>query len=613
MKKILLLSVAISTCVFGASADNVTSTESRVEKIGNVASYVQKDKGNDMQRIAIKANSALKASEITPASATETAGMSISYANPVNFYVGSTEDGVSMTGNDNVVPYLMMPAYADLTWKNLTTGATSYAWEYIDPTFETEDPLTTTTTDLTVTYPWAQLINPTLKAANDNGSGSYVYDANLLTGGNLSFSQDGENYLFGAAMYNIYSMMSWTSWEPAGMSDTGDENISSSLGVDAKVVGFGNLYPAPATPYAVSRVWATVDGQWEAGAVIDVTLYSLKNGLPNEVLAYGSYTSATAHTPTTGYMSGCADIAVDLQHEVDGFVSTGFITVSDSVYVEISTSDAKVTSLYPIGFISGNEEDWFQLNSAGTGIASTEEQKAKLSACWQFTFEYEGETYAGFEKFPYFYSFSGLDSYGYWNPTAYMIDMDARFGWLTSSAEGGNIVIPTNGGESDVTYLSCYYEFNESLFVESDLDMDGVIDDASWLSYELIYPEYDEAAGSGTNGQIIFTADALEGAGRSAQVEISVIGAEPIVLTVSQGTVGVSSVEAAQAANVTVEGGNFVVTAPESINFATVYNMAGQAVAASEIAGNTTIDAQSLAKGVYVVRFNDGSNVKVIK
>lgn len=69
----------------------------------------------------------------------------------------------------------------------------------------------------------------------------------------------------------------------------------------------------------------------------------------------------------------------------------------------------------------------------------------------------------------------------------------------------------------------------------------------------------------------------------------------------------------ATCAKVAVVGGDFVVTAPEAINAVTVYNVAGQAVAASEVAGTTTVSGQSLAKGVYILRFNDGSSVKVVK
>ena len=77
---------------------------------------------------------------------------------------------------------------------------------------------------------------------------------------------------------------------------------------------------------------------------------------------------------------------------------------------------------------------------------------------------------------------------------------------------------------------------------------------------------------------------------------------------------GVADVAAgASAASVVVDGENFVITAPESIGAATVYNIAGQAVAASEVRGMATIDGSSLAKGVYIVRFDDGSSVKVVK
>ena len=77
---------------------------------------------------------------------------------------------------------------------------------------------------------------------------------------------------------------------------------------------------------------------------------------------------------------------------------------------------------------------------------------------------------------------------------------------------------------------------------------------------------------------------------------------------------GVADVAAgASAASVVVDGDNFVITAPDGINAATVYNIAGQAVAASEVRGMATIDGSSLAKGVYIVRFDDGSSVKVVK
>ena len=101
--------------------------------------------------------------------------------------------------------------------------------------------------------------------------------------------------------------------------------------------------------------------------------------------------------------------------------------------------------------------------------------------------------------------------------------------------------------------------------------------------------------------------------GRYCRCTLNPTSSDPVELIITQGAAGVSAVEVASAAKVAVVGGDFVVTAPEAINAVTVYNVAGQAVAASEVAGTTTVSGQSLAKGVYILRFNDGSSVKVVK
>lgn len=75
---------------------------------------------------------------------------------------------------------------------------------------------------------------------------------------------------------------------------------------------------------------------------------------------------------------------------------------------------------------------------------------------------------------------------------------------------------------------------------------------------------------------------------------------------------GISS-DSATTAKVTVDGEYFIVTAPESISNVTVYSVSGQALVTSNISGTTTIDASALSKGVYILRFNDGGTVKVLK
>ena len=63
---------------------------------------------------------------------------------------------------------------------------------------------------------------------------------------------------------------------------------------------------------------------------------------------------------------------------------------------------------------------------------------------------------------------------------------------------------------------------------------------------------------------------------------------------------------------VAVVNGNFVVKSSKA-TAVEVYNVAGQKVAASKVNGTAFIPAANLAKGIYMVKFNDNTVVKVMK
>ena len=44
-----------------------------------------------------------------------------------------------------------------------------------------------------------------------------------------------------------------------------------------------------------------------------------------------------------------------------------------------------------------------------------------------------------------------------------------------------------------------------------------------------------------------------------------------------------------------------------------VYNLAGQKVASAAVDGETVVNAQDLAKGMYILKFNDNTAIKVVK
>ena len=636
MKKSVLLLLAASVAMAGSAVANDAGV-----KFSHQSQKVSANALDGMKRVETPVRSAsvavsfgkagVKGKSVLKTAPTEVGTVSASYLNPTYFYIGESENGyIAVTDDMQPASRYAMPAYADLTWENASTGATSYSWEYISPnwmdaTDESQLFLTTTATDLTTSYEWSQgsaLNSPTLTATGGSDVAVFADETGVVFGGQ---EVDSEGGVFGTAMFDAADGVSWTdcSFAALGVSSDINESLFASLADECVILGFGNLYPAPAAPYAISKVWAPVMGTWSAGAELKCTVYSIKNGTINEELAYGTYTTTSASDASSiQKYDQIPTVNFDLLHYDGIWESEGYFTVSDSIYVEISSEDPKVKYLAPVGNIPNIGSDkWIErvLDDEGY-LVVPEYQERMLNAYVRFSYSIsmlgmEGEDIL---LWPSFYTFGGeLANAGVWHPMGFMLYTDAAFGWLVDPVSESNVFsIPTTGGDSEVCYLFTYPDFNESIIVENDIEEDGIIDDAEWLEYVIELPYVEESA-EGTSfyyGGIIFSADALPAGveGRSATVEITATGAAPMYITVNQGTTGITAVTTS-AAKVSVEGGNFVVTAPEAINAATVYNVAGQAVAASEIAGTTTIDGSSLAKGVYIVRFNDGSSVKVVK
>ena len=127
-----------------------------------------------------------------------------------------------------------------------------------------------------------------------------------------------------------------------------------------------------------------------------------------------------------------------------------------------------------------------------------------------------------------------------------------------------------------------------------------------WLEISV---SYDATKGTVFN----FKADPLpEGvSGRRADVSFTTVIGGREVFVATQGDASVAGVEATNS-KVSVVDGNFVVESDNATSVA-VYNLAGQKVAEAAFAGKATVPAADLAKGVYVVKFNDNTVVKVAK
>ena len=189
-----------------------------------------------------------------------------------------------------------------------------------------------------------------------------------------------------------------------------------------------------------------------------------------------------------------------------------------------------------------------------------------------------------------------------------LMSLGAEFTWLRSDAD--IFTAPVSGGEKSFTVESYYA--SSAWTVEGDAVV-GNSDNAwiDWAAEDGVVEEQGQQYYTGET-TLVLTADPLPAGvtGRSAEVTVSIPGASK-TFYVQQGEAGVEAVETS-ANRVSVVNGNFEVEAASATSV-DVYNVAGQKVASAAIEGTTVVPAQDLAKGLYILKFNDNTAVKVMK
>lgn len=620
MKKFLLsfMSVAVSLSVAAIDRSDVLVAPASVSANNPMSHAVEKKtdvKGVvPMVKSVMKSNMKLaKAGVLSKqGSVRPLAGVTAGYVAPTMFYWGFTEDFYwqSADGQTGLTTYTG-PAYTPLTWANYSSGATQYSWTYANPSPTSEDDVTLTSTDqnLTVSYGFGQYDVPTLTASDGTNTDEYSYGNFMQMGGSgyvYSEMLYQAGYLqtepkdFGSAMFDYGAPYYSDSYFSAMMN--ADEMLGNGLreyleqsypNVDYE--SYGVIFYKPDATYSISKMWLRAYAQkMPAGTEIIADIYALEEDgeylyIPAEPTAHARFEAQTDMSSSTELRS----LVFNVYYEdpVTGLEVEGMpLNVSSAIMITfpVPTDDSYV--YYP--FFSTIPEEYLDYVAA-----------PNVSG---FSYDGEdGERHMAYLPFPWTLS-DGASSFGM---ETYELMTDATFGWFFP-AEGApvsdNVVsAPTNGGTVTIPFESLWIAENTT--VAQDADGNGNISD--WATYTL--------TNNNTNGTVdlAVTVDPLPSgeSGRYCRCTLNPTSSDPVELVITQGAAGVSAVEAASAAKVAVVGGDFVVTAPEVINAVTVYNVAGQAVAASEVAGTTTVSGQSLAKGVYILRFNDGSSVKVVK
>ena len=178
-----------------------------------------------------------------------------------------------------------------------------------------------------------------------------------------------------------------------------------------------------------------------------------------------------------------------------------------------------------------------------------------------------------------------------------MILLNAAMGSL--KLDQTQVVIPVEGGAADVSVADSNIKLNSDYF---SLNQDV----PEWITIS--------AAGDGqTTLTFTITAEALpEGeTGRTAYVDFTTILGGSAVVKVIQGDGGSVGAIKADAVKVSVVNGNFVVKGVEGK--VAVYNAAGQLVANTTLGANGVIPAANLAKGMYILKFDNNKVARVLK
>lgn len=478
------------------------------------------------------------------------------------------------------------PAYGDMTFKNYSAGSKSQTWTY--EVIEGEDMVEKTSTekDLTLNYPFSLNTYPKLAASDGANTSNYQYSDGkgfYITGGNPSMiiQQVGSSWGMTGSEVIMGSLS-----DPGYSSGLGvmDNNKSSWWGefankelqmqTNGKVAGFGVMLLKPDVPYALSQVFLNLSELvGDKNAEISLTIYKVKEEggkmyVTDEVVAKSTTTVGDA---MSNYIADAYMLGFSFKQKEGELEKDITLTVDSSLFLQVEVPDG--VTIAPIVDLSGEVmADYFN-------------------------------SYTVFEDgmmMPWHYiAFTDKTQTKQYSVISWNMAFDVTYTWMFSADNDYEFDAPVEGGSKTFNINSLYIPDSWEVSDSNDALY-------NWVDYT---PFYDE-----TTGEMTVTFDVAElpaeTKGRYTYVTISNPGSSAR-FTIVQGEAGVEGVETS-AVVVSVVDGNFVVKGSNA-SVVDVYNVAGQKVASAAVDGETVVNAENLAKGMYILKFNDNTAIKVVK
>lgn len=498
------------------------------------------------------------------------------------FPIGLSLDGYNLNdASGNVLNLALAPYKTSLEWTNVSPAYESCTWTYPD---EEGNETTSSSKNLEAPeYGFGQYDAPSLvtKIGSKTSDATKLYDA-VQYGGSVMI-KNGDNYLsFDAAMYDLNRLVSkkakfsLASAGVFGMGATSDATWNQLLKTEGmKVTGMGMFIPQPAAPYTLSSANAVV--YYTAGKLTDksqlkATVYKVEDD--------GSFTAMAE-----GYCSPSEIYKADdksypkavfyFEREIDGLPTQAELFVDYPIVIQFSADLAEGEEF---DFVNAFDSAPKEVENNVYVFFNDAEGTRKMINTTDLSFE-DGSAAAGLYA-----------------------SFDATYSWLRSDEDAFEA---KPAGESKTFDLDSYYNLvsskGENLATATG---EGLGD---WYTVSF-------ANGSDTEpAKMTVAVSALpEGTDvRSSYFDVEVFGMKKRFYVAQHSEAGVSDL-AVSATKAFVNGGNIVVSSPKATRVA-VYNVAGQKVAEQAFAGKATIKASDFAKGIYVLKFNDNTVLKLTK
>ena len=562
MKKTLLLALGLGTALAASAA-----SPNYLQEVKSNCADVNRQKVDMTVHTSAPVAMKLKnVSDVATESRIVTKGEAATKC-PWYYQVGLFFEGLDSKFQGYIMPTFACPPFAEVSYLNASGKATSL-WTYGvgDESKAGGETYTSTDKNLTVSYPMTYSSAPILKVADGQTWQPYGISEKS---GNISGLVNSVGVPSSLSVQHFGG-----NWAPK----TQDGKYAFGSDCLAGADGYGILFDEPAVPYYVESARMIMKG------------VSLKNGAELTLNVYKVNDDGTLGDKLAVGKAGADDVKL-----LPG--ATDLYGVTFKFFEEDELGGLSEVAIYP-------ETALFYAftNFKGNSDISFE------SMCFNWPYvDDKGEIPASYPaEVGYFLvgdkmaPFSALFEDTYSAPVLFV---DALMGNLDFDKNSNHFA--NDGGSLDVaveTNLTIFKDYAgkpvQYYAVENDIP--------DWLEISV---SYDATKGTVFN----FKADPLpEGvSGRRADVSFTTVIGGREVFVATQGDASVAGVEATNS-KVAVVDGNFVVESDNATSVA-VYNLAGQKVAEAAFAGKATVPAADLAKGVYVVKFNDNTVVKVAK